>query len=54
MYSVNLSFQRERKVGEVGDGKGWINGDGRLDLGVVNTQYNILMMYYRNVHLKHI
>ena len=39
--------------GEVEEGKRGRNGDGRrLDLGWVNTQYNIQMMYYRIVHLK--
>ena len=37
--------------GEVEEGIWGINGDGRR-LGVVNTQYNIQMMYYRIVHVK--
>ena len=36
---------------EVKEGKAGINGDGRR-LGVMNTQYNIQMMYYRIVHWK--
>ena len=39
-------------MGEVEEGKGGINGDGRrLDLGCEHT-YNIQMMCYRIVHLK--
>ena len=42
----------EKGVGEeVEEDKGAINGD-RRRLWMVNAQYNIQMMYYRNVHLK--
>ena len=37
--------------GEVEEGICGINGDGRR-LGVVNTQYNIQMVYYRIGYLK--
>ena len=34
------------------EGKRYLNGDGRRQLWVVNTQYNTQMLYYRIVHLK--
>ena len=41
--------------GEVEEDKGETNGDGRrkeTGLGLVNTQFNTQLMYYRTVHLK--
>ena len=37
--------------GEHREGEGGINGDGRRQPGVVNTQYNTQMMCYTTVHL---